>query len=157
MSPGYHADTTRPLRKFKLYRLLSDVAKGAQLRTPKLVGSFNIQSSSFDKQWKSSCGVVVSVLASYTSDPGFDPRECLVGFGCFFTVLAILLGLCDVSTQIVVRCIVLIYPGSCNVQSYETICSEVVISKSKNKLYSLRIENHIYCKIMHKISCNSYG
>jgi len=83
------------------------------------------------QQWKSSCGVVVSVLASYTSDPGFDPRECIVRFGCFFTVVATLLGLCDVCTQIVVRYVVLIYPGSCNVQSFETICSEVVVSKSK--------------------------
>jgi len=93
------------------------------------------------KQWKSSCGEVVSVLASYTSDPGFDLRECLVGFGCFFTVLATLLGLCVcLSTQIVVRYIVLIYPGSCIVQSYETICPEAVVSKHKKTIYSLRIK-----------------
>jgi len=67
-------------------------------------------------------------------------RECLVGFGCFFTVLATLLGLCVcLSTQIVVKYIVLIYPGSCIVQSYETVCPEAVVSKRKT-IYSLRIK-----------------
>jgi len=43
----------------------------------------------FLKLWKNSCGVMVNMLVSYVNDPGFDPKECLVGFGCFFTVLAI--------------------------------------------------------------------
>jgi len=75
--------------------------------------------------------------------PGFDPKECLVGFGCFFTILVIQIGLCDVSTQIVARYIALMYPGRAIVQSWKNQSSSMTNLLNYEPVSFGSIKSHI--------------